>query len=71
MRTPQQQLRCLIDKLYKKNKELLPTGKDRRMQEEAMHSSAAAKGMARMRGKKRDVMRTVPLDVLQKKRMKG
>jgi len=69
MKSPQQQLRCMIDRLYKRDamRPGLPTGKDGRSQEEAMHSGAVARGQARMGSKKRDVMRTVPLKELQKR----
>lgn len=69
MKSSQQQLRCLIDRLYKQDAKgmKMPTGKDGRTQEEAMHSGAVARGQAQMASKKANVMRTVPLRELQNK----
>lgn len=69
MKSPKEQLRCLVDRLSKEaaSRPLLPTGKDGRTTEEAMHTGAAARNVARMSSKKQDVMRTIPLKTLQKR----
>lgn len=70
MQTPAQRMRALIDQFTKAAAAHpeLPTGKDGRMQEEAVQTGAVARALASMRTKKQDVMpRTVPIARLQRK----
>lgn len=65
--TPHEKLRTLIDKVNKQ-KQQLPTGGDGRTVEEAINTSAIAKGQALDRYKKGSVAKTLPLRELQLKR---
>ena len=69
MKSPKEQLRCIVDRLNKQaaTRPDLPTGKDNRTIEEAMHTGADARNIARMASKKQNVMRTIPLSELQKR----
>lgn len=65
--TPHEKLRALIDKTNKQ-KQQLPTGGELRTTEEAINTSAIAKGQAIDRYKKGNVAKTLPLRELQLKR---